>query len=164
MRAHYTRAGIIRCLVMQHFKCDNPVKACSRKIFSYHTRWPLYNGWAHNLSSFKAPIKVFNWSFCSTFPMLQGMKIWGGTDRWTRLMCRVPSRKCMYGLGMPQNTSVHLYCCYVSVAVGVRFRTVCSWVQKPWCCSPWKMVFTGAHLMSICLTESGRCYDLSDIF
>ena len=25
-------------------------------------------------------------------------------------------------------------------------------------------MFTGAHLMSICLTESGRCYDLSDIF
>ena len=61
-------------------------------------------------------------------------------------MCRVASRKCMYGSGMPQNTSVHLYCCYVSVAVElelglgqfvVECRNLGAALHGRWCSPHW---------------------------
>ena len=85
-------------------------------------------------------------------------------SRRLRQMCRAPGRNHVH-VWLDTNVSVCESCCVTAaVRLGIGLGLFVLWVQNPQCSSPWKMLFTGAHLMSICPTESGRCHELSHTF
>ena len=84
-----------------------------------------------------------------------------------RQMCRAPGRNHVHiWLNNVSNISVCESCCItaaVRLGIGLGlFALECRTLSATY--SPWKMMFTGAHLMSICPTESGCCHELSHTF